>query len=263
MKTADVLKSATISRASEKRADVNRRFGNADFGEWVKSWLNKLPTERVLDLCCGTGNQLVLYAARRDCRVIVGVDISQESLDVATSRLAAMNAVDSVTLECADIDDEFVRPALVNRDFNLLSCFYGLYYAANPAAILKSAADAVTNGGAVVVVGPYGRNNASLFEILERHYELPELVVKSATTFMVEVVVPALNESLSVRRETFLNRVHYPDSETLLDYWRASTFYNGDKHEAVATDIEHHFSQHGEFVVEKHVMAVIGVKETT
>ena len=46
--------------------------------------------------------------------------------------------------------------------------------------------------------------------------------------------------------------------DSLLAYWRASTFFNPERDGAVAREIEAHFEHADEFVVEKHVMAAIG-----
>lgn len=257
-----VLRRAAATANVEARAGANRRFGDADFDGWVGSWLATLPAGRVLDLCCGTGNQLVLYAARDDCRELTGVDISPESLDVAGRRLSEIGAADRATLLCVGLDETFRTSPVADATFDLVSCFYGLYYAADPAAVLAAATDRLAPGGHIAVVGPYGANNRTLFDLLSRHLTLPDLVVRSATTFMEHEVAPALERRLALRRETFVNRISYPDASALLDYWRASTFYEPDCEDAVAADIAQHFRRHDAFVVEKHVMAAIGKLET-
>ncbi len=260
MSDEGVLRKATLTGGVEARAIANRRFGAADFDGWVNVWLNALPVGRVLDLCCGTGNQLVLYASRPDCRELTGVDISAESLEVARRRLLDINENGASQLHCLSMDDAFKAPPISNAEFDLISCFYGLYYAASAGRVLTAAASRLAPGGIIAVVGPYGRNNASLFDLLGRHLELPSLVVTSSTTFMEDEVVPALERNLSVRRETFVNHVRYPSPDAVMDYWRASTFHDPSCEAAVARDIDAHFRRSGEFIVEKHVMAAIGEK---
>lgn len=255
-----VLRKATSTDGVETRANANRQFGDADFDGWVHSWLDELPAARVLDLCCGTGNQLVLYGSRPDCRELTGVDISTESLEVARRRLLEIGGNVNVELHGLSIDDSFEPNPINDTTFDLISCFYGLYYAASAARVIAGAASRLAPGGVIAVVGPYGRNNASLFDLLGRHLDLPELVVRSATTFMEHEVLPELEQHLNVRQETFVNRVHYPSQDAVMEYWRASTFHDVTCEAAVATDIEAHFQQNEKFTVEKHVMAVIGEK---
>ena len=75
---------------------------------------------------------------------------------------------------------------------------------------------------------------------------------------MSEIVLPTVERRLEVEKHTFVNPVRYPDSAALLDYWRASTFYEPAWEQSVANDIDVHFSTHGSFVLEKHVMAALG-----
>lgn len=252
---------ATLAAGTSARSAANRRFGDADFDGWVRGWLDALPAGRVLDLCCGTGNQLVLYASRPECRRLVGVDLSAEALAIAGERLERARTSAQYALIEAELDTAFAEPALEGQAFDTVSCFYGLYYARDPASVLRSAHEHLAPGGAIVVVGPYGDNNASLFELLQRHFELPPLVLSSAGGFMTGDVVPALRETgAAVTAEKFVNRVRYPDAESLMQYWRASTFYEPAHEAGIARDLDAHFAAHGEFVIEKHVMAAIARK---
>ena len=252
---------ATATGGLEGRAGANQRFGDADFDGWIHDWLDPLPASSVLDLCCGTGNQLVLYGARPESRRIVGVDLSTESLEKARGRLTEMETTAAFELHGFELDETFSTPELADQTFELISCFYGLYYAQHPDNVLRSATKSLAPGGAIVVVGPYGDNNASLFALLENYLELPELVVRSSTSFMEQEVVPVLEERLAVRRETFVNRVRYPDPDAVMTYWRASTFFDAKHADAIESDVKKHFDDHDEFAVEKHVMAAIGIAD--
>ena len=252
---------STIAAGTSARSAANRRFGDADFDGWVRGWLDALPAGVVLDLCCGTGNQLVLYASRPECLRMIGVDLSPEALAIAGERLESTRTNAQYALIEAELDTAFAEPALEGRAFDTVSCFYGLYYARDPASVLRSAYQHLAPGGAIVVVGPYGDNNASLFALLQRHFELPPLVLRSAGSFMTGEVVPALRETgAAVTAEKFVNRVRYPDATSVMQYWRASTFYEPAHEVDIARDLDAHFSGHDEFVVEKHVMAALARK---
>ncbi len=240
------------------RADGNKRFGEADFDAWVQAILNELSFASALDICCGTGNQLVLYAARPGVTHLVGIDLSADSLARARARLEALGAACAL-VEVA-MEEAFAEPAVAGRRFDLVSCCYGLYYARDPGQTLGHMIARLTDGGAALVVGPYGDNNAALFTLLQRHFPLPPLVLSSATTFMEETVLPIMRQRLGLEVRTFVNRVRYPSAAALLDYWRASTFFSAPHEGAVARDIAAHFERHEAFVVEKHVMAAIGRK---
>ena len=249
---------ATNSDFLVARAAGNKRFAGADFEGWVGAILDQLSFANVLDICCGTGNQLVLYGARTDVKDMVGVDLSAASLARAAARLRDLEV--SVELVEAAMEEAFAHPAIQASRFDLISCFYGLYYAADPAETLARMIAQCGDDGAVLIVGPHGENNAALFNILERHFEISPAVLSSAATFMADIVVPVMDRELRLEKRTFVNPVRYPNPGEVLDYWRNSTFFSAPHEAAVARDVTAHFERHGEFVVEKHVMAAIGRK---
>ncbi|MFC1513037.1 class I SAM-dependent methyltransferase [Thermodesulfobacteriota bacterium] len=239
------------------RSDSNKQFGSSDFDAWVNGLIDGLEFSSVLDICCGTGNQLVLYAAREAVRRIVGVDLSTESLAVAQDRLAQKGRAEIVDLIHAKMDETFVHHSIKGARFDLISCFYGLYYSDDVISLLRQMTDHLSDVGKVVVVGPYGENNATFFEILSRYFELPELVYSSSCTFMEQEVVPLLRNGLNLSVHSFTNKIRYPDVGSLMKYWRATTFFSAKYEASVRRDLELHFARHGEFVMEKHVMAAI------
>ena len=119
------------------RSDSNREFGSNDFDAWVNCLIDGLESSCVLDICCGTGNQLVLYAAKEAVKRIVGVDLSAESLGVAQRRLGDKSHTDIVELIHAKMDEAFVHSSICGTKFDLISCFYGLYYSDDVVSLLK------------------------------------------------------------------------------------------------------------------------------
>lgn len=249
---------ATNTGNLQERDAANKAFGSANFDTWIKSIYSRLWYGTVLDLCCGTGNQLVLFAENKSLTRLVGIDLSKESLAVAEARLAAMTASARCELIAADMDSAFDVQSLTNSMFDVIACSYGLYYSRNAVRLLRRMRKHLAPGGAILIIGPHGQNNASLFSLLQRHLELPKQVEYSATAFMGAEVIPTVMElGLSVEQSTFVNQIEYPNTEAVLKYWRASTFHNPVAEPNVARDLEEHFRRHDRFVVEKHVMAII------
>ncbi len=249
---------ATNSDFLSVRAAGNKRFAGANFDGWVGAILDDLSFASVLDICCGTGNQLALYGALPDVTHLVGVDLSAQSLDKARARLGELDV--AYDLIETPMEDAFAHPAIDGRAFDLVSCFYGLYYAEDAAHTLAQMIAQCGEGGAVLIVGPHGSNNSALFELLQRHFEVPPAVLTSAASFMSETVLPVMARGLRVETQTFVNPVRYPGPDEVLNYWRNSTFFSAPHEAAVARDLAAHFERHGEFILEKHVMAAIGRK---
>lgn len=240
------------------RRDGNTQYGQNDFQAWVASLIEPLEFRRALDVCCGTGDQLSVFGRRVGLELLAGVDASADSLEIAEGRLRQMELRAQLLLLDCRMEEMFSAPALVNSRFDVISCFYGLYYSMDVRRTLTEMVDHVPPGGTVLIVGPYGRNNSTLFELLGRNYSLPELAVRSATTFMPCEVIPTLTERCSIKAEDFVNRIVYPDAGSLLKYWRSSTFYSREHDRAVREELESYFRNGQHFVVEKHVMACFG-----
>lgn len=256
-----VLKRATTTAFSKNRADVNKQLGTTDFDGWLASLIRSVPFDTALDLCCGTGNQLVSLLGVNPNAVVTGVDVAAESLNIAGNRVN--EAGTSVTLIESNIDKVFAVSEISYQRFDLVTCAYGLYYSRNVDALLRSVIDHLSDTGSILIVGPYGRNNFPLFDLLSRHFDLPYEVVRSCTSFMTEEVLPLLEARLCVREETFVNKVVYPDADAVMSYWRATTFFDPSAEKAVQKDVEEHVAKHGEFCIEKHVMAITaGRKES-
>lgn len=256
-----LLEKAISSKKLVSRSGVNKRFAEKDFTKWTEELIKPLFFTNVMDVCCGTGNQLVLYAKKQGTDRMVGVDASQESLDKTKERLKDKAQSGKLLLKLVKMEKMFREPDIKTESFDLISCFYGLYYAEDPKKVIADMIDRLKYSGTALIVGPYGKNNADFFALLQRHYELPELVVRSATTFMENEVYPALSQRCDVKVKSFVNRIKYPNPQSLMDYWGSSTFYSPEHEDAVRKDIEEHFAKHKEYIIEKHVLAYIARRQ--
>ena len=197
---------------------------------------------------------MVLYAERSSLKELWGVDLSQESLEICRERLNDKSI--ALNLVRSDIDGFFGSLAQ-GRKFDCISCFYGLYYSENTKMLLENMVNCLNPDGRLLIVGPYGKNNLSLFSILEKTYKLPELVTWSSNHYMEEEVFPILTKMCDVEQYDFVNEIEYPDLEEIMNYWRSSTFYMKEHEARVKVDFEHEFTKNGGFVVEKHVKAYV------
>lgn len=253
---------ASDTTSLETRGEANKKYGSQDFDAWVKRILSKIDCSLVLDVCCGTGNQLTHYIRMPSITDIYGVDISQDSLEIARQRCEHLLSVNKkLTLKCCKMEEMFNYKE-IDRQYDLISCFYGLYYAEDVDAIVEKMIRHLNYKGVLLVVGPYGKNNASLFEIIREHCTIPELVIKSSTTFMQEDLMSKLVSlpGITIDTETLINPITYPSYQAVMDYWQASTFYFPQYHSSIQQELQKHFKNNDVFVVEKHIMAIIASK---
>lgn len=257
---SELFQRAINSNNLALRADINDKYSTNDFNKWVDNILENISFEKILDVCCGTGNQLIKYIQNLDVTDIVGVDISSESLKASEKRLKEFNSNRNIHLINSMMENMFNNSILNNMKFDLISCFYGLYYSKNVDNTINNMLSHLNENGKILIVGPYGNNNKNLFNILEKYFKLPEAVLRSSNTFMEEEVYPILKNIGTVRKEIFYNEIHYPNIELIMNYWKASTFYSIENEENVFQDLKSHFDLKNDFVVEKYVIAYIVTK---
>lgn len=261
-KDAEFIEKAISSKNLTERSDSNQRYASGDFIAWLNSLIDNIRFSSVLDVCCGTGKQLVLYNSKPQVSLIAGVDISKQAIETAMKKLRGMGSGKHLILKAVKMENMFEAPELKDIKFDLIACFYGLYYSANVNDTILKMVEHMSSDGTILVVGPYGKNNSSLFDLLSRYFKLPELVIRSSTTFMKEEIFPLLSKKCEIKQAIFVNKIHYPTAEALINYWKASTFYFPEFEDKVCKEINEYFSNRKEFVVEKHVMAIIAKRKT-
>jgi SAM-dependent methyltransferase len=139
--TPDGVEQATRAVVAERHA---RRYADAG-------------ADRILDLCCGIGGDLVAFA-RAGLRVH-GVDRDPLAVEVALANAAALGVADRVTVECADAADvplagwpaAFVDPS--RRDAARRRRVFDPRGYSPPFAFVRSLAAAVPLAGAKVAPG--------------------------------------------------------------------------------------------------------------
>lgn len=98
--------------------------------------------QRVLDVGCGGG--ILSEAMARQGATVLGIDLAQASLDVATAHAAE----NDVVVEYACIDVEHLA-AEQPETFDVVTCLELLEHVPDPATIVSACARAVRPGGAV------------------------------------------------------------------------------------------------------------------
>jgi len=142
-----------------KREDWNRKHGEAGllFGaepnRFLVAEMAGLPPGRALDLACGSGRNAVWLAQQGWS--VVGADFA----DVALQQARALAVERGVEIEWVDADlREWEPPA---RAFDLVVVLYLQLPSEELGPIMRRAAEAVAEGGTMLVVGHHSENLAS------------------------------------------------------------------------------------------------------
>jgi len=249
---------ATKTSSLIERINQNENFQSFDINEWafdkIKGSNNKL---NVLELCCGNGKQTGYLLKCFPNAHLSCLDISAESIALVKKNNSAEAA--RMTFYCEPIDDFFEKNKTL---FDLVFCSYGLYYSSNINKVLARINKGLNPGGRLIVMGPYGINNKPLFDVLTGlGVTIAEPVISSSSTFMSEVILPFCIANFSdMHIYTAENKIAWNTVDSVMNYWKSSTFYAKDKEAAFENIIKAEIDRTGKFVNHKNIMLLESIK---
>jgi len=106
------------------------------------NYLNIEPPHRILDLGCGTGRLLHDLSSRFPEAQLVGLDFSQEMLNIAQERLS-----DGVELQVGSADNL----SFLDQSFDLVISTSAFHYFPNPVIAIQEATRVLKTGGTLVI----------------------------------------------------------------------------------------------------------------
>jgi SAM-dependent methyltransferase len=146
---------------------------------------------------------------------------------------------------------------LIKRSFDWVICTYGLYYSENPEKTLSDLKVMVKPDGHLCIIGPARDNNKEFFDLIGSLSKIPEHILFSSNGFMDEIVIPNC-EKLFNQFETynFKNEVSYPDMDSLMDYWKSTTYFNPEIAPQFEIILKDHFEKNGRYTIKKEAIGV-------
>lgn len=230
-----------------------------NFMDWVFSGLSINPDAKIVELCSGSGMQTARLAGLLGAGGRVwACDINSSSLEKMSSGLAS-NLNQKVEKVCVDFNERNKLLGLLPAKFDLCFCSYGLYYNHDVPGLLNDVKPRLSDHGQIIVVGPFGDNNGELFSFLELCGVRIDAYVKfTCQPFMNEVLLKwATSNYKQIQIDTIKNQVRWQNSDTVLRFWRSSTFYDEKYDSAVSEKLKEWFKKHDTFVNTKWIMRVV------
>lgn len=213
---SDLYIAGGASNAST-RCDLNTALGELNLGAEILARLGLQPSETILDIACGTGQHLERY---REAVALTGAargyDFNPEAIAKALAR--GLHATVSTAWELPEPD------AVADA----LTCNYAIYYFDDITRTLSEWARVLKAGGRLLLSGPAAANNDDFYAF---HKDAtgsdPSDADVMALGFISRVVPPALPAAgfTLISNETLTNPIRFPDAETYLDYWVATSLF--------------------------------------
>ena len=249
------------------RAEVNK---DSDFElePWIQQRIALKPGERVLDIGCGNGKQVVVFSDLVGPRgQVVGADIFGRVpglLDAAKRKLEGRSNVSFM-----DHDASLPFPEK-DAAFSCVTSCYSLYYVEDARATLTEVKRLLTPGGRFFAVGPSYDNSRELYDLNHEitGRDLPADFRQKLWRMNDEFVPLAYEVFDHVEISPWVNRVHFRGEEGIkraTDYYRSSLLFEEESADPKERErflaefrkrIESEIKQHGTYYMFKRALGI-------
>jgi ubiquinone/menaquinone biosynthesis C-methylase UbiE len=241
------------------RIRAHKEFANFDVSTWIDEFCARSPRRRVLDVGCGSGNHLGIYAhhAGPSGRV-VGIDRDRGLVDAARAAHAGTPQVEVIV---GSMDEPL---PFADASFDLCASNFAIYNAADPRATLAEIRRVLAPGGQVLLIGPT-RNNAA--EIYEFNHRLTGVAIDPITLIRTDrlrqEILPIARELFSeVTEEVLHSRLTFPNADEFLLYFQSTMVYEETAEKAGLTheQMRAAIPEGAQPVVSKEMLAVVATR---
>ncbi len=170
-----------FSFISEKYDCVDRLLSFGRDRYWRRCLVdeaNSCSATKILDICTGTGEVVKEFGTRGIGREIVGLDLSEEMLDIARKKITRKNLASRIKFLKADAQDL----PFPSETFDLVSMAFGLRNISEPRRAIEEMNRVLKKGGKALILEFTLPPNALL-------RELYLLYLKTAAPFLGKVIV--------------------------------------------------------------------------
>lgn len=199
----------------QARIDIHQQYGSRDIDAWMLELLQPQPGIKILDVGCGSGKQLRAFHDHLRGEVeLVGGDLNPRLLNEARQSVG----------EYAEIRQlDFDRRFPFNDDaFDLASCCFAIYYAANPEFTAGELHRVLKPGGRLFTTGPMPENKALFYELIAAATgaQIPPMPGSSRYNFSIRQAIAERFADLRVH--LFENPLVFEEVKPFVEYTRAS-----------------------------------------
>ena len=254
----------------QTRIDIHSKYGSRDIDAWMLDLLQLKQGFRILDVGCGAGKQLAaFYNYLEGNAEIVGGDVSDELLDQARELSKKLGAAFEI-LEL-DFNQEF---EMQDAEFDLVSCCFAIYYAADIPFTINEMSGMLKPGGRIFTTGPMPENKQLFYDVIRAATgaEIPPM--PGSSRYSSEILDAIRARFATVEVVKFENPLEFKSVEPFIAYVGASLsedrklwkglFDSAGEYKSVMKKIEAEASRRleadGALVMTKVVGGFIGTK---
>jgi ubiquinone/menaquinone biosynthesis C-methylase UbiE len=201
-----------------KRIDLHKQFGGRDIDQWMLDLLKPAAEEKILDVGCGAGKQCFLYHKVTGGKAeITGGDVNADLL--ARARQENTRIGEAVTFMELDFNQRF---PFEDGRFDLQSCCFAIYYAADIPFTIAEMHRVLRPGGRLFTTGPLPENKRLFYEIIQQATGKPIPPMPGSSRYGSQILDSMKTIFSSVEVHVFENPLTFPSVEPFLEYARAS-----------------------------------------
>jgi len=236
-----------------QRIDSHKKFSKKDVNTWIFKKISLKDGEKLLDIGCGTGAQLLKLVTTFPNSEIFGIDASDTSLEIIKNYCKKNNITNVTTIQ-GNMDD-CISLLKDTTDFDVIISSYALYYSENIPTLISNIKKILKPSGRFFVCGPMKGNN---LELIEFQAKIENSLVKEPHYFMTEDILPEIKKNFkNVSEDYFSNPTHFPDSISLIQYWKSYYLYDEKIEKQFLENIKKFFEKNHAFVTTKKSIGIL------
>lgn len=240
------------------RLKANQEYGTYDLVEWIRGLIKPRRLDRILDLGCGTGEQLMRLSEEiGPAGFAVGIDKSRSGISVFQESLEVKRRL-NVKAIYGDIRD--FRKYTGDGRFDICMSNFAFYYVKNKARVIDEVKEVLSARGRFFVSGPMCHNN---YELIQLHSSVAGTDPNSYyPRFMEEEILPLVREKFTtVSTSIFRNPVIFPNVQSLTEYWRNYYLFRPENESDFVKEVKRIFRSGKDFTTVKEVLGILATAQ--
>jgi len=203
------------------RIKAHKKYADFEINDWILDILSLKRGERILDVGCGTGKQVIPYKKMvGEEGLVTGADMSEELVAEAQKQAEAENL--EIEFVVHDANNMFNFP---DESYDAISCCFTIYYIKNIEKTLLDMKRLLAPEGRIFLAGPTPEN-AKLLHVLHKKVTKKALpYMPGVSRFMSEILSLVQKIFRDVKVYRFQNPMKFQDTDSFLDYYTSTGLF--------------------------------------